>query len=104
MKTLFQRNRTLFNVLQVAILWLAVVLSAFEVAHVSYLCRDLYARLAVAESEGNRLKAEYGKSILELSTWGSMQRIEALATKELLMENPIASEIKIVGRFSQGEL
>ena len=104
MKSLLQRNRTLLSVLQVAILWLAVVLTAFEVAHVTYLCRDHYARLAIAEKDGNRLKAEYGKSILELSTWGSMQRIEALASKDLSMENPIASEIMIVGRLSSGGL
>ena len=103
MKSLVQKNRTLLSVLQLTILWLAVVSSAFEVAHVSYLCRDHYARLAIAESDENRLKAEYGKSILELSTWDSMQRIESVARKDLKMRNPIASEIMIVGHFTQGE-
>ena len=96
MRYFLEGNSALIGAIKVIILWMLVILSAFEVAHVSYLCRERYALIAVAESNGNRLKAEYGSAILELSTWGSFQRVEEIAKEDLGMHNPAASETIIV--------
>jgi len=92
------------RLLQVMVLWLVVVSSAVSVAFVSHLCRQQYAQLAAAERLGNQLKADYGRFILEQSTWGSLQRVESMATDRLNMHSPSASDMLIVDQDWLGAL
>ena len=92
------------RLLQVMVLWLVVVSSAVSVAFVSHLCRQQYAQLAAAERLGNQLKADYGRFILEQSTWGSLQRVESMATDRLNMYSPSASDMLIVDQDWLGAL
>ena len=92
------------RLLQVMVLWLVVVISAVSVAFVSHLCRQQYAQLAAAERLGNQLKADYGRFILEQSTWGSLQRVESMATDRLNMHSPPASDMLIVDQDWLGAL
>ena len=78
------------------LLWLALVLSALSVIYVSHLCRQLYNELAKLEQEANALQVEWGRYLLEQSSWSSLSRVEQLAKSQLQMRVPEPSEIVIV--------
>ena len=83
------------------LLWLAVMLSALSVVFVSHLCRQLYNELAKLEQEANALQVEWGRYLLEQSSWASLSRVEQLAKSKLQMREPEPSEIVIVRAGSE---
>jgi len=85
------------------LLWLAVMLSALSVVFVSHLCRQLYNELAKLEQEANALQVEWGRYLLEQSSWASLSRVEQLAKSKLQMREPEPSEIVIVRAGSEGK-
>lgn len=85
-----------FPLLRISLLWLAVVVSAVAVAHYSHLCREQYAQLTAMEREANQLQVDYGRYLLEQSAWGSLQRVESIATEQLAMGTPRVDEIVMV--------
>ena len=82
--------------LRIALMWILVVVSAMSVAFVSHLCREKYSELTAMEREANQLQVDYGKYLLEQSAWGSLQRIENMAAKNLQMHSPLPEEILII--------
>ena len=78
------------------LLWLTVIVSALSVVYVSHLCRQLYNELAKLEQEANALQVEWGRYLLEQSSWASLSRVEQMAISELNMRGPEPSEIVIV--------
>ncbi len=78
------------------LLWLALVLSALSVIYVSHLCRQLYNELSKLEQEANALQVEWGRYLLEQSSWASLSRVEQLAESQLQMRVPEPDEIIIV--------
>lgn len=82
----------------IALLWVAVIASALSVAFVSHLCRQQYAELTAKERYANQLQVAYGQYLLEQSAWGSLQRIETAAAKNLNMHTPAPEEIVMVKR------
>ena len=84
--------------LRIALLWILVVVSALAVAFVSHLCREKYSELTAVEREANQLQVDYGKYLLEQSAWGSLQRIENMAAKNLQMHSPLPEEILMIKR------
>ena len=81
---------------RVAVLWVAVLISAIAVGLVSHLSRQQYAQLMILEREASQLDEDYGKYLLEQSAWGSLQRVETVAAQQLNMHSPRPSEILIV--------
>jgi cell division protein FtsL len=84
--------------LRIALLWILVVVSALSVAFVSHLCREKYSELTAMEREANQLQVDYCKYLLEQSAWGSLQRIENMAAKNLQMHSPLPEEILMIKR------
>ena len=78
------------------VLWVAVLASSVAVIYVSHLCRQLYSELSLLEREKNGLQVEWGRYLLEQSSWASLSRIEHLATTKLGMRVPASDEITIV--------
>ncbi|TNF03100.1 MAG: cell division protein FtsL [Gammaproteobacteria bacterium] len=78
------------------LLWIGVIVSALSVVYVSHLCRQLYNELAKLEQEANALQVEWGRYLLEQSSWASLSRVEQMAINELNMRVPEPSEIVIV--------
>lgn len=76
--------------------WVAVICSALAVVYVSHLCRQLYSELSGLEQEANTLQVEWGRYLLEQSSWASLSRIEQLAKSRLHMRVPGAEEIVVV--------
>jgi cell division protein FtsL len=82
--------------LRIAVVWLLVLSSALAVAFVSHVCRQKYDQLTDLEREKNQLQVAYGKYLLEQSAWGSLQRVETMATGSLNMHSPQPQEIMMV--------
>ena len=78
------------------VVWVAVVCSALSVVYVSHLCRQLYNELSGLEQEANTLQVEWGRYLLEQSSWASLSRIEQLAKNRLQMRAPTTEEIVVV--------
>ncbi len=78
------------------VLFMAVLGSALAVSYSAHwsrqLLNDLYAELSVRD----KAQAEWGRLILEQSTWTAQNRIEALASEQLHMRIPDAAEIRMV--------
>ncbi len=78
------------------LLFLAVLVSAIGVSYSAHwnrqLLNDLYAELSVRD----KAQAEWGRLILEQSTWTAHNRIETLATERLSMRIPDAAEVRMV--------
>ena len=78
------------------ILFIGVLVSAIAVSYSAHwnrlLLNSLYAELSVRD----KAQAEWGRLILEQSTWTAHNRIETLATEQLKMRVPQAAEIRLV--------
>ncbi|WP_313306316.1 cell division protein FtsL [Stutzerimonas balearica] len=78
------------------ILFVGVLLSAIAVAYTAHwnrqLLNELYAELSVRD----KTQAEWGRLILEQSTWTAHSRIEALAAGQLKMHIPAAADVRLV--------
>ena len=86
------------------LLWLNVgvlaliLLSAFAVIHSTHGCRTLYARLQVLESSQWYLQEDYGRLLLEHSTWASHHRVEKVARSDLGMQPPALEQLRVLPR------
>ena len=78
------------------LLFLAVLVSAIGVSYSAHwnrtLLNSLYAELSVRD----KAQAEWGRLILEQSTWTAHNRIETIATDRLSMRIPDAAEVQMV--------
>jgi cell division protein FtsL len=73
-----------------------VLLSAFSNIRSTHACRTLYAQLQVLESSQWYLHEDYGRLLLEQSTWASHYRVEKVARNDLGMRAPDMSQFKVV--------
>jgi len=74
----------------------AVLITAVAIISTSHLTRGQYARLQKLENQRDSLQTEWGRLLLEESTWSSPARIEALASKRLGMRVPSVDEVKVI--------
>jgi cell division protein FtsL len=75
-----------------------ILLSAFAVIHSTHACRALYAQLQMLESSQWYLQEDYGRLLLEQSTWASHYRVEKVARGDLDMQAPDLALFKVVPR------
>ncbi|AMO74692.1 MULTISPECIES: cell division protein FtsL [Pseudomonas] len=78
------------------LLFIGVLLSAISVAYSAYWNRQLLNTLYTELSVRDKAQAEYGRLVLEQSTWTAYNRIETLATGQLKMRVPDPAEIIMV--------
>lgn len=77
-------------------LLVAVLISAVAVIYSSYKSRQLFSELQQTYKQTIHMEEEWGRLLLEQSTWASPVRIERLAKKNLHMKVPVSSDIKMV--------
>jgi cell division protein FtsL len=75
---------------------LLLLLSVFTNISSTHACRALYAQLQVLESSQWYLHEDYGRLLLEQSTWASHYRVEKVARADLGMQAPDMSRYKVV--------
>ena len=80
----------------VAVLWSAVLGSAAGVVYVKHQARTLFIELEKLSSERDRLNIEWGRLQLEQSSWSAHGFVEQVASRQLRMTMPSATEVKIV--------
>lgn len=73
-----------------------ILLSAFAVIHSTHACRALYATLQTLESSQWYLQEDYGRLLLEQSTWASHHRVETVARDDLGMQVPDLARFQVV--------
>lgn len=84
------------SLLQPLVLLLSIVLSALAVVQSTHACRQLYAELQLQESARWALEEEYGRLLLEQSTWAAHHRVERVAVEELGMAAPSLGELRVI--------
>lgn len=78
------------------VLFIASLFSAIAVSYSAYWNRQLLNALYGELSERDKLQAEWGRLILEQSTWTAHSRVETLASETLKMRIPDAAEVRLV--------
>lgn len=78
------------------VLFLSVLVSALAVSYSAHWNRQLLNSLYGELSERDKIQAEWGRLILEQSTWTAHNRIETLAREQLKMRIPDAAEVQMV--------
>ncbi|AYF88298.1 cell division protein FtsL [Pseudomonas sp. JS3066] len=80
------------------LLFVGVLLSAIAVSYSAHwnrkLLNELYAELSVRD----KAQAEWGRLVLEQSTWTAHNRIESLASEQLRMRIPDPAEVRMVAQ------
>ena len=78
------------------LLFIGVLVSAIAVSYSAHWNRQLLNTLYGELSVRDKAQAEWGRLILEQSTWTAHNRIETMATERLLMRIPDAAEVQMV--------
>ncbi|HEN8800288.1 cell division protein FtsL [Pseudomonas sp. CM25] len=78
------------------LLFVGVLVSAIAVSYSAHWNRQLLNTLYGELSERDKAQAEWGRLILEQSTWTAASRIESLASEQLKMRVPSADEVRMV--------
>ena len=73
-----------------------VVVSAVFVILTTHQSRQLFAELQKQQSRSWLLEEDWGRLLLEQSTWAAHHRVEKMASTELDMLVPEFSQIKLV--------
>jgi cell division protein FtsL len=79
-----------------SVLLLLVIASALGVIYSSYVSRQLFSELQQDKRQAMRLEENWGRLLLEQSTWAAHARIERLAKSELNMIVPEPASIVVV--------
>ncbi len=79
------------------VLLIGAVLSAIAVVTSVHTNRLLFAELQRLRQSADASRIEWGKLLLEQSSYGAFSRIERLAYRKLLMKTPESDEVVMVG-------
>ena len=82
--------------LLLSLLFVVVLGSALAVTYCAHLSRQLINELYSELHERDKTQAEWGRLVLEQSTWTAHSRIEALANGQLKMRIPEAADVRLV--------
>ena len=78
------------------VLIVLLVLSAISVVYSTYKSRQLFSALQQEYRKEVKLEEQWGRLLLEQSTWASHVRIEEIAISKLKMRVPGPADIKII--------
>jgi cell division protein FtsL len=77
---------------------LAMVSSALAVIYTKHLSRHLFDELQLLQNERNEINVDWGRLLLEQSTWSTHGRIDQVARGELDMMAPPPDSTVVVSR------
>jgi len=78
------------------VVWVVILGSALAVPYSAHWSRQLLNELAAEMTQREKAQAEWGRLILEQSTWTAHSRVEAIATRQLGMRVPEPGEVILV--------
>lgn len=79
-----------------ALLITIVLFSAFTVVYVKDVYRRLFIDYQTLQNSQNEIYVEWGKLLLEQSTWSTQARVQSVAQQHLDMEAPEAKAVVMV--------
>ena len=79
-----------------ALLWVLLFSSAIGVVYVKHRARALSVELYQLENDRDQLNIEWSRLQLEQSTWNNHGHVEQVASTQLGMVLPTASDVKLV--------
>lgn len=85
-------------VLLVVVFAAVCVFSALALVYTKHEARKLFIELEALTSERDELNIEWGQLQIEQSTWATHGRIEQVATRDLALERPEATEVFVIER------
>ena len=85
-------------VLLALVLAVVCVMSAMALVYTKHESRKLFVELEQLTSQRDQLNIEWGQLQIEQSTWATHARIEKVASDELALTRPRASEIFVIER------
>ena len=95
-----QKRNRLFRVTKqgvlISVLVIALLLSAFGVVYIKDLNRRLFIQYQALRHEKMQDLIQWGKLLLEQSTWSTQSRIQQIAQRQLGMIVPSAKSIVLV--------
>lgn len=91
-----QRGFLYKQMLQIFVLIFAVLLSAFSVVYVKDLHRRMFIAYQDLQQQQTQLYVDWGKLLLEQSTWSTQARVQKIAQQRLGMEAPQTKDIVLV--------
>ena len=80
----------------VAVLSLAIVLTAIACIYARHESRKQFTHLQSLIAERDNLEVEWGKLKIEQSTWSTHARVEQLAREKMQMLNPAPTDVRMV--------
>ncbi len=95
---MIQLTQTRQPFLLVLVFALVCVTSALALIYTKHESRKLFVELESLTHERDQLNIEWGQLQIEQSTWATHARIEQVATDDLSLVRPIASEIFVIER------
>lgn len=78
------------------LVWALVLASALIVPYSAHWSRDLLNQLSAEMTTREKAQAEWGRLVLEQSTWTAHHRVENIATRQLGMRVPEPAEVVLV--------
>lgn len=86
------------QVIVLAVLILAVLVSGFAVTYMKYESRKLFTEMERLRVERDELVVDWSRLQIELATWAEHSRVEDIATEKLSMQMPRVENIVVLGR------
>ncbi|WP_255683450.1 cell division protein FtsL [Luteimonas sp. MHLX1A] len=80
----------------VAIVLVAIVITAIGVVHARHQHRQLFSQLTRLENARDELNIEFGRLQLEQATWAESTRIDQVARERLGMKFPETADIVVI--------
>ncbi|MCB1867364.1 MAG: cell division protein FtsL [Gammaproteobacteria bacterium] len=84
------------ELLVIATLGFAVLLTSIGVVHAKYSSRKYFVELQKLRLQQDELDVEWGRLQLEQSTWATEHRVERIARGRLKMRIPSAEEVMVI--------
>ncbi len=83
-----------------AFLVVSIIVSAFTLIYVKDLNRRLFIESQNLQAQHQQQTNQWGKLLLEQSTWSAQSRVQSIAQKNLQMVMPNAKNIVLLGDLS----
>ncbi|MDJ0928654.1 MAG: cell division protein FtsL [Gammaproteobacteria bacterium] len=74
---------------------LIVVMSAIAAVYAKHETRKLFIELQTLTADRDRLEVDWGRLLIEQSTWSNHARVERLAREEMGMIEPAAGRTRV---------
>ena len=81
-----------------------ILISAFAVVYVKDLNRRLFIEYQELQQTHQQIEIDWGKLLLERSTWSTQSRIQRIASEQLQMIAPKPREIVMIEQVSPGSI